>query len=235
VFLSLSHLDASRVRARFRTIAATCELVGLDIASDPIPVGPAAHYVMGGVETDDWGRSSLSGLFAAGEVACTGVHGANRLASNSLLEGLVFGGRAGEAMKQQMAVPSALRTGWRLARPADSAAPEISRASSQPALRDGSDVRELMWRAVGLFRAREDLQDAVARLEDGCRRMQSAVEVTTEPNAHIWREFNLFTVARLIAMAALRREESRGAHFRTDFPARDDLHWRVHFVDVQPR
>jgi L-aspartate oxidase len=235
VFLSLSHLDASRVRARFRTIAATCELVGLDIASDPIPVGPAAHYVMGGVETDVWGRSSLSGLFAAGEVACTGVHGANRLASNSLLEGLVFGGRAGEAMKQPMAAPNDLRTGWRVAKPVDSSAPETSPASPQAALRDGSDVRELMWRAVGLFRTRDDLRVAVARLEDGCRRMESAVAATTEPNANVWREFNLFTVARLIAMSALRREESRGAHFRTDFPARDDLHWKVHFVDVQPR
>src|SRR5207244_7247 len=99
VFLSLSHLDAGYVVHRFPTIADMCRQVGLDLAHDPIPVSPAAHYVMGGVDTDQWGRTSLPGLFAAGEVACTGVHGANRLASNSLLEGLVFGARAAKAMQ----------------------------------------------------------------------------------------------------------------------------------------
>src|SRR6185295_10379801 len=94
VFLTLAHLDADFVRRRFPTIAAMCAQIGLDLARDPIPVGPAAHYIMGGVDTDAWGRTSVPGLFAAGEVACTGVHGANRLASNSLLEGLVFGARA---------------------------------------------------------------------------------------------------------------------------------------------
>ena len=96
VFLTLAHLDADFVARRFPTIAEMCRRIGLDLARDPIPVGPAAHYIMGGVETDEWGRTSLPGLFAAGEVACTGVHGANRLASNSLLEGLVFGARAGD-------------------------------------------------------------------------------------------------------------------------------------------
>ena len=96
MFLTLAHLDADFVRRRFPTIAEMCLRVGLDLARDPIPVGPAAHYIMGGVDTDEWGRTSLPGLFAAGEVACTGVHGANRLASNSLLEGLVFGARAGD-------------------------------------------------------------------------------------------------------------------------------------------
>src|SRR4029079_12442027 len=102
VFLTLAHLDAAVVRRRFPTIAEMCTSVGLDLALDPIPVGPAAHYVMGGVDTDEWGRTSLPGLFAAGEVACTGVHGANRLASNSLLEGLVFGARAAIAMEKPL-------------------------------------------------------------------------------------------------------------------------------------
>ena len=100
VFLSLSHLDPAYVVHRFPTIADMCRQINLDLATDPIPVGPAAHYIMGGVETDHWGRTSIPGLFAAGEVACTGVHGANRLASNSLLEGLVFGARAATAMQQ---------------------------------------------------------------------------------------------------------------------------------------
>ena len=100
VFLTLAHLDPEFVARRFPTIADMCRRIGLDLARNPIPVGPAAHYIMGGVETNDWGRTSMPGLFAAGEVACTGVHGANRLASNSLLEGLVFGARAGEAMQR---------------------------------------------------------------------------------------------------------------------------------------
>src|SRR2546422_7124444 len=100
VFLTLAHLDPAYVVRRFPTIAAMCRGIGLDLARDRIPVGPAAHYIMGGVDSDDWGRTSLTGLFAAGEVACTGVHGANRLASNSLLEGLVFGARAASAMQQ---------------------------------------------------------------------------------------------------------------------------------------
>src|SRR5437773_8371662 len=103
VFLTLAHLDPEYVTRRFPTIAAMCAQVGLDLARDPIPVGPAAHYIMGGVDTDEWARTSLAGLFAAGEVACTGVHGANRLASNSLLEGLVFGARAAIAMQMPLA------------------------------------------------------------------------------------------------------------------------------------
>jgi len=105
VFLSLAHLDPDYIVHRFPTIADMCRQISLDLATDPIPVGPAAHYIMGGVQTDHWGRTSIPGLFAAGEVACTGVHGANRLASNSLLEGLVFGARAALAMQQP---PSAL-------------------------------------------------------------------------------------------------------------------------------
>ena len=100
VFLTLAHLDPAYVRERFPTIAAMCAQAGLDLARDRIPVGPAAHYIMGGVDTDEWARTSVPGLFAAGEVACTGVHGANRLASNSLLEGLVFGARAAVAMTE---------------------------------------------------------------------------------------------------------------------------------------
>ena len=100
VFLTLAHLDADFVRRRFPTIAAMCAQIGLDLARDPIPVGPAAHYIMGGVDTDTWARTSVPGLLAAGEVACTGVHGANRLASNSLLEGLVFGARAAAVMTE---------------------------------------------------------------------------------------------------------------------------------------
>ena len=235
VFLTLAHLDAEHVRARFPTIAAMCREVGLDLATDLIPVGPAAHYLMGGIHTDVWARTSLPGLFAAGETACTGVHGANRLASNSLLEGLVFGARAGIAM---LGVDAGGPTGdgrWAMgggdgdssssaARPAPSAhrpSPEM----------DAAAIRDLMWRAAGLFRTREQLETAVVALDQAHAAGKAAIGRAGAKEADEWRRFNLVTVARLIARAALRREESRGGHFRADFPEKDDLHWRVHLMD----
>jgi L-aspartate oxidase len=232
VFLTLAHLERTRIHERFPTVAEICRQVGLDLATDPIPVGPAAHYLMGGVDTDDWGRTSIPGLFAAGETACTGVHGANRLASNSLLEGLVFGARAAEAMQQpaQAAVLKADRMeagGSRLEPPAAAPCPEEGALST-------AAVRDLMWRAAGLLRTRLDLQGAAAQLEEAGASQRITLDRSTQPSAGEWRRFNLLTVARLIVRAALRREESRGGHFRADFPSRDDLHWKVHLVDVRP-
>jgi L-aspartate oxidase len=191
VFLSLRHLDVGQVYRRFPMIAATVARAGFDLARDPIPVGPAAHYFMGGVETDLEGRTSVRGLFAAGEVACTRVHGANRLASNSLLEGLVFGARAGRAMTGPLG-------------DADLPPPALGEVASGASIRPGhvmseAEIRDLMWTSVGLFRERSSLQDAADRLQE---------------------------------QQALRREESRGGHFRTDFPVRDDLNWKIHISDV---
>src|SRR5438045_2623235 len=160
VFLSLTHLDPAYVTRRFPTIADMCRQVGLDLTRDPIPVSPAAHYVMGGVDTDEWGRTSLPGLFAAGEVACTGVHGANRLASNSLLEGLVFGARAAIAM-QEPPQAAALKPdrvmaddSW-LTAMEDGPRPSTVGIGRQPSVMSGvreamASVRDLMWRSVGL-------------------------------------------------------------------------------------
>ncbi|HVB37982.1 MAG TPA: L-aspartate oxidase, partial [Vicinamibacterales bacterium] len=141
IFLTLAHLDPAFVRARFPTIADACAREGLDLARDRIPVGPAAHYAMGGVETDVWGRTSMPGLFAAGEVACTGVHGANRLASNSLLEGLVFGARAGQAMAGPETA-AALRA-------SDTVEVDEPSDGAGPSPLDAEAVRDLMWRSVG--------------------------------------------------------------------------------------
>jgi L-aspartate oxidase len=222
VFLTLQHLDADRVRSRFPTIAAMCRRVGIDIASDLIPVGPAAHYMMGGIDTDEWGRTSVPGLFAAGETACTGVHGANRLASNSLLEGLVFGARAGEAMQQPL-VAAPLKSDRVLV----IGSPH---STDEPGTLEPEGIRSLMWRSAGLFRTRERLATAVARLEPGCAAARMLAQQTPDdPGPR--RRLNLCTVAWLVAKAALRREESRGGHFRADFPTRDDLHWRVHLVE----
>jgi L-aspartate oxidase len=165
VFLTLAHLDPDHVRRRFPTIDQVCRQVGLDLATARIPVGPAAHYVMGGIESDEEGRTSLEGLFAAGETACTGVHGANRLASNSLLEGLVFGARAADAMARGTRAPAvAHRPGWRPAAspPAPADGHERMAPSSEP---DVPAIRALMWQSVGLFRRAVGLADAVAALD----------------------------------------------------------------------
>lgn len=221
VYLTLAHLDPEFVSRRFPTIAAACAQAGLDLATDRVPVSPAAHYVMGGVETDLDGRTSVPGLSAAGEVACTGVHGANRLASNSLLEGLVFGARAAGAMTT---APAAAR-GWtevheaRVPRAGDAAVPSAF------------DVRDLMWRNVGLVRNRERLEAAVSRL-DGWSAAIAANREAITADAAGRRLASVVTVGWLIARAALRRQESRGGHFRADFPAHDDLHWRKHVSDV---
>ncbi len=229
VFLTLAHLDADYVRRRFPTIAEMCGRVGLDLARDPIPVGPAAHYIMGGVDTDEWGRTSMAGLFAAGEVACTGVHGANRLASNSLLEGLVFGARAAVAMQETPAAgrmkPDRRRAPSSV-EPEPRAEPATGRQRPRRAGRSRPDVA-VGWsvphprRVAGCLHA--------PRTAYAAERIRVCAPI--RPPVIRGARFNLVTVARLIAQAALRREESRGGHFRADFPERNDREWRFHAVD----
>jgi L-aspartate oxidase len=225
VYLSLAHLDSGFVRERFPGIAAICRQVGLDFARDRIPVGPAAHYVMGGVETDLHGRTSLPGLFAAGEVACTRVHGANRLASNSLLEGLVFGARAGRAMCQPLAAASLPSPEFR------SLTEEIERGRQATPLAEDA-IRDLMWRSAGLFRNGDGLRDAMRTLDAAYLDLENSLTAQSVTDLAGWRRANLLTVARLVVRGAMRRQESRGAHFRSDFPATDDLRWKTHLTDV---
>jgi len=222
IYLSMAHLDPGYVHRRFPTISAAVAQAGLDLASDLIPVSPAAHYVMGGIETDLHGRTSLPGLFAAGEVACTGLHGANRLASNSLLEGLVFGARAANAMQRPVS-PAVL-----FAEPAEG--PALTAVSGS--LPTADDVQDLLWHSAGLVRERGALEQAVARLcrWHGC--VMSA-QVAAPADRNVRRVASLVTVGHLIARAALRREESRGGHFRADFAKRDDIHWRKHIADAR--
>jgi L-aspartate oxidase len=211
VFLDLTHLDARFLRDRFPKIYDTCLRYGFDITRDLLPVSPAAHYIMGGVRTDIEGRTNVKGLYAAGEVACTGVHGANRLASNSLLEGLVFGARAANAALAD--------SGRRMVGgSADLQPRETSPADWMIDARTRRLVQELMWQRVGLIRQQPNLSSAVSDL------MRLAHDAQNP------RTRNFANLARLIAEAALWREESRGGHFRSDFPDRRDDRWRVHSI-----
>lgn len=219
VYLSLAHLPAVEVHARFPHISDLCRQVGLDLARDRLPVGPAAHYLMGGVATDTDGRTSIPRLFAAGEVASTGVHGANRLASNSLLEGLVFGGRAAESMARARAGD------WPGRGPAGPPDPPPLGDAYETTI-DEAALRDVTWSRAGIFRDGAGLKDAAHRLEEGWDALAAAIRRGAGFTAAGWRRASLLTVARLIVRAALRREESRGAHSRTDFPETDDLHWK---------
>jgi L-aspartate oxidase len=207
MFLDLTHMSASFLRERFPNIFETCLRYGLDLTKDLMPVSPAVHYVMGGVRTDTHGRTTLPGLYAAGEVACTGVHGANRLASNSLLEGLVFGARAGAAV---------LADSLPFTGKAETEVAEFDLSHWRLDPRTKSRAQELMWWKVGLIRRAEDLKVAVAELT---RLAEENINQRTR---------NFATLARLMAEAALWREESRGGHYREDFPNRDDQQWQMH-------
>jgi L-aspartate oxidase len=215
VYLDLTHLDAEHVRQRFPRIHSTCLEYGVDIATKLIPVRPAAHYAMGGVRTDLEGRTSIPGLYAAGEVACTGVHGANRLASNSLLEGLVFGARAGGAMRAEFGAATSTA-------PPQPAGPAV-RPERRDLARVTAAMRDLMWRNVAIIRERDLLREAIAELERLGAQLPNAATIRAAAEAR-----NLQQVALLIARSALAREESRGAHFRSDFPMHNDQFFRKH-------
>jgi L-aspartate oxidase len=218
VYLDVTHLGSDFVKRRFPTIYSTCLRYDIDITEEWIPVSPSAHYMMGGVWTDINGATTLPGLFAAGEVACSGVHGANRLASNSLLEGLVFGMRAGAAAVAWAArriVPdlslqaAALRHGQR------------HRLDDAEKLRNS--LRRTMWGQVGIIRSRESLVRATAQLS----RWEHMVSKPFATRADLEVK-NMVQVAHCVAEAALWRENSVGAHFRSDFPESKRPGWKQH-------
>jgi L-aspartate oxidase len=215
VYLDLRHLAAPQIETHFPTICERLRAEGIDPVTDLIPVAPASHYLMGGVRTDLDGATNLPGLYAAGEVSCTGVHGANRLASNSLLECLVFGRRAGQAAAQTQALgASSLRS----MQPTQSAATPI--AVYDPAWR--SQLATIMTRAAG------PLRDGT-RLQAGLEALASWPIQAASPTSDAITAANAALTAQLIIASALLREESRGGHFRSDFPTPRD-EWRVHSV-----
>jgi len=216
VYLDLTHLNAEHVKARFPRIHDTCLKYDIDISTDFIPVRPAAHYAMGGVRTDLDGRTTLPGLYAAGEAASTGVHGANRLASNSLLEGLVFGARAGKRMREELRAGEARKTEPRAAffdGPVETGTEDVIR-----------DIQDLMWQEVGIVRSADGLKQAIQRLEE------ISPGLAHPRDRRGWEALNLCQAGLLVARCALAREESRGAHYRTDFPDHDDARFLKHSI-----
>jgi L-aspartate oxidase len=204
VLLDATHLGATYLPRRFPTIDAACRARGLDWSTTPIPVTPAAHYWMGGVRTDTWGRTSVPGLFAVGEVACTGVHGANRLASNSLLESLVFAWRCAEfLLDEPNQTPAEFVSAVRLL-PARTV---LSKATRPAIPIERIALQKLMWDCVGIVRSATTLTTAAARLEQWAPAGTSVHDLETA---------NLLDLSRVIVAGALERCESRGAHFRED-------------------
>ena len=234
-YLDLRHLPAEKMYARFPTISTICRVNGLDLARDLVPIAPAAHYFMGGVKVDTSGRTNVAGLYAVGEAACTGVHGANRLASNSLLEGLVFGLRIADVLADSPTLPeysehSTQRTEL-LAVPETPAqtletAPGELRADELYAIR--RELRRVMWQAVSLLRDEPGLLDArkqVQHLQD-----QLAANNPKTISAVHFETSNMLQVADLVIAAALRRAESRGSHWRHDYPVSDPLCEGLHYA-----
>jgi len=218
VFLDITDKSEEFLKHRFPKIHETCKYFELDISKDQLPVSPASHYTMGGVRTDLYGRTTIPGLYAAGEVTCTGVHGANRLASNSLLEGLVFGARAGKAANEdngEFKVQSS-----ELGVEEDSKREVLNAATDKIATAVSKRVKRVMWERVGIVRDEGSLKRALSEFEQ--------ISKSNLSNA----SRNFVTLARLVTKAALWREESRGGHFRSDMPARNE-DWEVHSIQKQ--
>ena len=219
VYLDLTHLNAAKVQKRFPRIYATCMQHNIDITEDVIPIRPAAHYAMGGVRTDLEGKTNVAGLYAAGEAAATGVHGANRLASNSLLEGLVYGARAGKVMREDLVHKSKSGSSLKAAYskgPVDAGVEELI-----------GQIQDLMWNEVGIVRTRLGMQKAIKTLEE----MMPKLSHPKTRRSH--EAANLHMAGLLVARSALAREESRGAHYRMDYPDHDDKKFLKHSI-VKP-
>jgi L-aspartate oxidase len=226
VFLDISHKDAAFVKQRFPNIYARCLEYGIDITTDPIPVVPAAHYMCGGVATDLNGKTDIARLYAVGEIACTGLHGANRLASNSLLEALVYAHNAClDSVKQFCAIKNTVDI---TLDPWD----ETNTTDSDEAIvvsHNWDEIRRLMWNYVGIVRSDKRLQRAARRIKT----------IQDEINEYYW-DFkltsnlvelrNIATVAKLVIRSALMRKESRGLHFNIGYPRRDDQHFLAHTI-----
>jgi L-aspartate oxidase len=224
VYLDLSPLGAEKARQRFPGITKSCAEFGIDIAHDRIPVRPGAHYMIGGVKVDQDGRTTLPRLWASGEATSSGLHGANRLASNSLLEGLVYGAHAGEAASAAALLQNDTYQAIPLENPV--AAPHDGPLDLQDMR---NSLKSQMWRAAGVRRTGAQLDEALQTIDGWC--CYALPRQFTEPQG--WEFQNMLTVSRLMLQAALSREESRGVHLRSDFPEQDDRHWKHRLAAVR--
>jgi L-aspartate oxidase len=222
VFLDMRHVTKVDVHTRFPGISAFLAKYSLDLARDPIPVRPAAHYLMGGIKTDLMGRTNLCGLYAAGEAACTGVHGANRLASNSLLEGLVFGARAAQQMLRDGLSLEALEE-------AGSAPRILSDAEEAQVESAVVELQRTMWADAGLLRKEATIPEGLSA-QQSCEAAIEQIVSTGKASRRLTEARAISRVAHAILHSALARTESRGAHFRSDFPEHDDARFRKHSV-----
>jgi L-aspartate oxidase len=233
-YLDLRHLSAEKMYARFPTISALCQQYGLDLATDLLPVAPAAHYCMGGVMVDTYGRTTVPNLYAVGEVSCTGVHGANRLASNSLLEGLVYGIRIAELLSGGLSVDTATSSfvGRSLSHIRyddvldDAELQSTASIEQQSAVEVRRQVQQLMWQYVSLRRDEEGLMTARQQI---CA-MRAALLRALKQNLQLLETVNMLQVAELVIAAALERRESRGSHWRSDYQAVDEHLASQHLV-----
>jgi len=221
------------MHARFPTISALCRIPGLDLATDLIPIAPAAHYCMGGVRVDTYGRTNVSGLYAVGEVACTGVHGANRLASNSLLEGLVYGVRIADYLAKTTQDQRATHVVLSEQRGVSytSSQKEIllsGNAVEHTAQAIRADLRQIMWHYVSLCRDEQGLLQARQSVQE-LRRSMTSIDAVEKTQQEL-ETLNMLRVAELVIAAALQRHESRGSHWRSDYQATDETLATRHFV-----
>ncbi|WP_327375590.1 L-aspartate oxidase [Streptomyces sp. NBC_01216] len=225
MYLDARHFGAEMWEHRFPTILAACRAHGIDPVTEPVPVAPAAHYASGGVRTDLSGRTTVPGLYACGEVACTGVHGANRLASNSLLEGLVFA----ERIARDVTALAARTAGTPVPHPAP-----VTLPLPDPGAR--TRIQRIMTEGAGVLRSARSLAGAAGGLDALHAEAMAAAagehdeRKASEPGVEAWETTNLLCVARVLVAAARRREETRGCHWREDHPERDDTVWRRHLV-----
>lgn len=232
MYLDARHFGPDMWATRFPTILAACRSHGIDPVTEPIPVAPAAHYASGGVRTDLRGRTTVPGLYACGEVACTGVHGANRLASNSLLEGLVFAERIAADIAAVAAAPGPARpTPSPVAQPAPLSAALLPLIAPEARL----TIQRIMSEGASVLRSATSLRVAAEALEavyqDALRPTDPAdTGKPAQPGVESWETSNLLCVARVLVAAALQRQETRGCHWRDDFPERDETDWRRHLV-----
>lgn len=224
VFLDVTHIKADVLKTRFPKIKSICKSFGIDIAKDMIPVRPGVHYLIGGVKVDENGRTNIPDLFACGEVTCTGLHGANRLGSNSLLEGVVYGYRAGlaatEMLKDDKKELSTQPVSYTVAKPKEG---ELDLGDVKAAL------QSLMWRSVGIERDKKHLDEAKAMINYWCNYVLNKKFLFPAG----WELQNMLTTAKLITEMAEQREETRGVHCRTDFPLKDDKNWKTHITKQQ--